>query len=228
MSNNPASARAASLEPADEVPYESVDDYINTLRQASEEGKGAFKWPSTMFGFMRALAVALHHLPTGHMVTIKNAQPIPEKLYDPDGKLKWHASDLYHGTAPAMVPRIMGQGLLPTVGAGNDVLKEQYGLTVPGVYVAKGWMASSLYPIHPTTDPIEQCKTGVGGGALIALDGTPPMRVTIRCLADTTRQLWHRGSNQSLYMPSDLHITHISFYAVHPKLVHKFHKDLNL
>ena len=29
-------------------------------------------------------------------------------------------------------------------------------------------------------------------------------------------------------MPGDLHITHISFYAVHPKLVHKFHKNLNL
>ena len=102
VSNHPPSACAATLEPADEVPYESVDDYINTLRQSSEEGTGVFKWPSTKYGFMRALAVALHHLPIGRMVTIKNAQPIPDKLYDPDGKLKWHVSDLYHGTAPAM------------------------------------------------------------------------------------------------------------------------------
>ena len=122
----------------------------------------------------------------------------------------------------------MGRGLLPTVGAGSDQLKEQFGLIVPGVYVSKSWKTSSIYPIQPTTDPIKECWTGVGGGTLIALDGTPPLRVTVRCLADTSRQLWHRGSNQSLYMPSDLHITHISFYAVHPKLTHKFHKDLNL
>ena len=31
-----------------------------------------------------------------------------------------------------------------------------------------------------------------------------------------------------MYMPRDLHITHISFWAVHPKLVHKFQKDLGL
>ena len=32
VSNNPASACASTREPADEVPHESVDDYINTLR----------------------------------------------------------------------------------------------------------------------------------------------------------------------------------------------------
>ena len=97
------------------------------------------------------------------MVTIKNAQPIPEKLYEKDGKLKWHVSDLYHGTTPAMVPRIMGQGLLPTIGAGSEQLKEQYGLLVQGVYVSKGWTTLSMYPIHPTTDPIPQNRNGVGG-----------------------------------------------------------------
>ena len=127
-----------------------------------------------------------------------------------------------------MVPSILGRGLLPTVGAGSDQLKEQFGLIVPGVYVAKSWKHSSNYPIHPTSGPIQGCWTGVGGGTLIALDGTPPMRVTARCLADTTCQLWHRGSSQSLYMPRDLHITHISFWAVHPKLVHKFQTELSL
>ena len=117
---------AAALEPAGEVPHERVDDYVNTMRQSCEEGKGAFKWPSHKFGFMRALAVALHHLPVGHMVTIKNAPPIPRKLYDKYGNLDWHASDLYHGTSATLVPRIMGQGLLPTIGAGSQHLKEQY------------------------------------------------------------------------------------------------------
>ena len=78
---------AASLEPADEVPYERIDDYVNTLRQSCDEGTGAFKWPSTRFSFIRAFAVALHHLPIGHMVTIKNAQPLPAKLFDSNCKL---------------------------------------------------------------------------------------------------------------------------------------------
>ena len=97
---------------------------------------------------MRAFSVALHHLPVGHMVTIKNAQPIPEKLHDEHGHLDWQVSDLYHGTSATLVPRIMGQGLLPTIGAGSQHLQEQYGRPVPGVYVAKDWIGRK-----PISDP---------------------------------------------------------------------------
>ena len=65
-----------TLKQEDEIPFGCIDDYVNTMRQSCEEGVGAFKWPSYKFGFMRAIAVALHHLPVGHIVTIKNAQPI--------------------------------------------------------------------------------------------------------------------------------------------------------
>ena len=46
-----------------EVPYQSIDDFVSTLRQASPVLNAAFQWPSSKFGIMRGVAVALHHLP---------------------------------------------------------------------------------------------------------------------------------------------------------------------
>ncbi len=69
--------------------------------------------------------------------------------------------------------------------------------------------------------PHKSDRSGVPGGSIIACDGTFPMRMVIRCLAKTTDQLWHKGSNQSLFRPQDLHITHFCIYAVGPQFVHK-------
>ena len=46
-----------------ETPYQSIDDFVNTMRQSSSDSGGAFLWPSERFGIMRAIAVTLHHLP---------------------------------------------------------------------------------------------------------------------------------------------------------------------
>ena len=70
---------------------------------------------------------------------------------------------------------------------------------------------ASNYPIEPTTGPIEKNSAGVSGGSYVAHDGTPPLRAVVRFLAKSSRQLWHRGNNQSLFMPKDIFITHISF-----------------
>ena len=59
----------------------------------------------------------------------------------------------------------------------------------------------------------------------MAQDGSFPRGIVIRCLAVTTDQLWHKGSNQSLYKPKDLHITHICIYAVGPQLIHEVLHD---
>ena len=211
-----------------EVPYESVDDFVNTMRQSSNDGTGAFLWPSERIGIMRAIAVSLHHLPVGHMVSIKNAQNIPDEFYDKNGALRWHALDLYHGTSAFQIPQIMAQGLLPTLGAGCDALERQFGIPVPGVYLAKSWKVATTYPIDATTLPIPQNKNGVAGGSYVSLDGTPPLRAVVRVLADTSQQLWHKGTNQAAYKPSDLHITHVCFYAVHPKLAHTAHRKIEL
>ena len=211
-----------------EVPYQSTDDFVNTCRQSGSGEDAAFLWPSGRIGFMRAIAVAIHHLPVGHMVSIKNARKIPAKFYDKDGFLKWELMDLYHGTSAHSVPNIMGKGFCPPLGAGCDALFSQFGVPVPGVYVAKSWKVATTYPMESTTGPIPQCSTGVSGGSYIALDGTKPLRAIIRVLGDSSQQLWSKGSNQSLYKPSDLQITHVCFYAVHPKLVHTAHLGLEL
>ena len=62
----------------------------------------------------------------------------------------------------------------------------------------------------------------------LSYDGTPPLRAVVRCLANPSSQLWHKGSNQSLFRPQDLHITHICIYAVRPTLAHAAHSTLEV
>ena len=96
------------------------------------------------------------------------------------------------------------------------------------MHVAKSWQVASTYPIEETTGQIPGQIGGVSGGSRIALDGTPPTRAVVRCLGDTAKQLWSRGSNQSMYMAGEPFITHVRFYAVHPRLVLKAHRNLEL
>ena len=62
----------------------------------------------------------------------------------------------------------------------------------------------------------------------MALGETPLLRCVIRVLADTTDNLWYKGSNQSLLRYQDLFQTRVCFYAVHPSLIHGTHKGLAL
>ena len=62
----------------------------------------------------------------------------------------------------------------------------------------------------------------------MSLDGIAPLHAVVHVLASTANQFWSRGSNQSAYMPYDLFIIHVCFYAVHPSLVHEAHKGLEL
>jgi hypothetical protein len=216
-----------------ETPYQSIYDFVTTMRHSAtddykEKDPCPFLWPSERLNFMRSVAVALHHLPVGGMVCIKNAREIPEMLFASPFELKPHVLDMYHGSSPMAVPSIMDQGFKPTLGAGCDALEEHFGVPVPGVYLAKSWKVASSYPIYATTGPVPESKSGVGGATCVAIDGTPPLRAVIRCLVDTSNTLWHRGSNQSLFKPSDIFITHVCFYAVHHRLLHYEHKAVSV
>ena len=46
-------------------------------------------------------------------------------------------------------------------------------------------------------------------------------------IAPTRCTLWKKTSNQSCFRPEDLHITHVSFYAVDARFVHKEHLGVN-
>ena len=56
---------------------------------------------------------------------------------------------------------------------------------------------------------------------MIATDGPYPLRAVLRFVAKPDTQLWHRDSNQSLFIPSDLFCTHVVFYAVDAKFTHE-------
>ncbi len=87
------------------------------------------------------------------------------------------------------------------LGAGCDALQDQSGIPVADVHVTKKWTVASCHPMEKSSSPHPADRNGVPGGSLIARDGSFPMRVVGRCFAETADQLWHKGSNQSLYKP---------------------------
>ena len=65
---------------ADEVPYESVIDYVNTLRNSATGCHAAFWWPSSKVDFQRSFGTALHMLPPGCFLCLHNKRPPPASL----------------------------------------------------------------------------------------------------------------------------------------------------
>eukprot|EP00974_Lingulodinium_polyedra_P134042 11227934-Lingulodinium_polyedra.AAC.1 len=63
----------------------------------------------------------------------------------------------------------------------------------------------------------------IPGGILIARDGSAPLRIVLRLLADPDDHIWRRkkqgASVQLLFKPAGLRITHIFIYAVAPQYV---------
>jgi hypothetical protein len=166
--------------PEQDVQYESVMDFVYTMRCCASNPTSVFQWPSDALSFQQAFTVALHHLPPGCMVTL-NRRGIPQHLKSASNELKSTVIEVYHGTSVTALPSIFEGGLKPSFGVGSDMLAYHHGCPVPGVYVAKSWKVASTYPGIITTLPHHTCKHGVSGGTLVAMDGTFPLRAVIRC-----------------------------------------------
>ena len=69
-------------------------------------------------------------------------------------ELSPEAGVFYHGTYASLLPRILGEGLLPGLGAGSDAVMRHFGLTTPGVYVSPVFETAAQYPMTETTGPI--------------------------------------------------------------------------
>ena len=294
-------------DPLQDIPYQSIHDYVETMR-ASCHPDGPFTWAGENAKYNQFLAIALHHLPPGKAMLIKNDAPIPDNYLlvgknwpgddrtsgklggesgnlaatkspesasdvsmDPSGEsgnlaaagsegakpsrapsgesgnlaaagasagggsgnleatsakggttsYRAHkrmrkrnvdygptpfaktepasipgyqyqymkdedAQDLaddvdivYHGTYPMLVPQILSEGLLPTLGAGSDAVQAHYGVVTPGVYVSPDWRCASQYPMQETTGPIKVGNrnfSNYNGSTLVATDGTFPLR----------------------------------------------------
>ena len=325
----PEDAVMQQHDPENDVPYASIDDFVETMRLSCRPG-GPFVWPGENLKYNQYLAIALHHLPPGKAVMIKNAAVIPEKFLkskpnrpsdeagtrgvtepegdrqkrpgdeagtrgvtEPEGGQKdvpmtpveaageqgapqqsrqqskkfrkeqmdsgitpfaknepapqpghqfrylddkntpeWHEEHeiAYHGTYPMLVPRIVSEGLKPSLGAGSDGLHAHYGVVTPGVYVTPSWHCATNYPMLETTGPIKVGNSKRGenhsGATLVAQDGTFPLRAAFRVVVRRDKRLWKRanGNNiQGQYRPEDIHITHIVLYATDPIYVQKSH-----
>ena len=52
------------------VPPDSVEDYVVSLRRQASTPDSAFQWPVNKLTFQKAVEVALHLMPPGHMMII--------------------------------------------------------------------------------------------------------------------------------------------------------------
>ena len=78
------------------------------------------------------IAQAIHHLPPGYQVSIKNGNPRPKEGLT--SSLEWpgELTEYYHGTtAHNLLRGIIRDGLKPTYGAGADATEAAWGTRRP-------------------------------------------------------------------------------------------------
>ena len=119
------------------------------------------------------------------------------------------------------MPDIIAQGFQPSFGAGPYDLHRFFGVPVPGVYVSQSFETAKSYPLSPETSSrrVPESRSGVGGGEYIADDGTLPMKVVIRMLADMRNHLFRDdGRAQWTFRPQYLYISRMFIYTTAPRL----------
>ena len=190
------------------MPYESITDYCYMLQVNGKLPSAAFWWPLINVHMNMFFEVALHELPPGKIITVKNAKPIPAELLCSDTlrgstapgvednvvapTLGWHVADFYRDCPVSCVPSIIEGGFATTTGAGQDKLFCHYEREVSGVYVANEWWQASNYPMTQTSKTVAiagQGKSKYPGGTYVAKDGTAPLRCVLRVLAKKSNRL---------------------------------------
>ena len=209
--------------------FDSVHDFVSSLRAEASYPDSHFKWPEQAFTYELMLAMAIHHLPPGYHVSIKNGRPCPKELLISTKEWPGETADYYHGTtAYSLLRGIIRGGLKATFGAGEAATQTAWGQATPMVYLSRLIECACYYPSHEGMWTEESHKVNghnygkPSGGEIIARDGTPPIRVVLRCISQNTKQLWHKkdGANdQRGFMSKHVYISHIMIYAMPPSLV---------
>ncbi len=122
----------------------------------------------------------------------------------------------FHGTSFPGALAIMADGFLPSIGgAMHDAIKKHLNPTgdvCPVTYCAKSFHTAKYYPYanwHAGYTAVDGCGLGV----VPAVSGGYPIRAVFICEASVERRLAGQP-NQSAFLPFDLHITHVVFYAI--------------
>ena len=108
-----------------------------------------FKWPEQRMTYEMMIAQAVHHLPPGYQVSIKNGNPCPKELLTSTFEWSGEPTEYYHGaTAHNLLRGIIRDGLKPTFGAGAEATESAWGTRTPMVYLSKNIECASNYPFH--------------------------------------------------------------------------------
>ena len=128
---------------------------------------------------------------------------------------------VYFGCLPTALIQIVHDRFYRELGPGVNLMKEVFGCSVEGVY-CNDKIEDALNYIGIPASGGPSGKPDYVGSELISEDGTIPLKVVIRCLADTTGLLWKREQRFSrlyCFMPDALFITHVYFVGQHPHTV---------
>ena len=115
---------------------------------------------------------------------------------------------VYFGCLPTTLIQIVHDGFYRELGPGVNLMKEVFGCSVEGVY-CNDKIEDALNSIGIPASGGPSGKPGYVGSELISEDGTIPLKIVIRCLADTTGLLWKREERFSrlyCFMPDALFI----------------------
>ena len=139
--------------------FDGIADFVSSLRAEASMPGAHFKWPEQRMTYEMVLAQAIHHLPPGYHVSIKNGNPCPKELLisTPD----WHGetAQYYHGTTTHSLLRgIIRDGLKPTFGAGGETTARAWGQNTPMVYLSKLLECAGFYPGYDATHAMDPYK----------------------------------------------------------------------
>ena len=109
----------------------------------------------------------------------------PKRTKGDDEKVR----TVYYGCLPTSLIQIVHDGFYREVGPGENRMKEVCGCSVEGVYCTDR-IEDALNNVGILASGGPSGKAGYVGSELISEDGTIPLKVVIRCLADTTGLLW--------------------------------------
>ena len=153
--------------------YESIQDFVATMRSAAAPTMSKFWFPSTKIRFLQTFTVGLHHAHPGQYLSLENAAPEPawvQQYLQPAGSQTaesglqrereegtylqpnwgyWDHENLmtvYHGTYPTCLPSIIHDGFARSFGAGCMAMKAIFGIPVSGVYTSDRIGTAFSYP----------------------------------------------------------------------------------
>ena len=139
---------AEPFDPNNEIPVDTVGDFVCTLRNATSDTQAIFLWPSSQIPFQQAVTAALTTQPPGCCLVISNGLAIPTDLNkqrpeftsggtisdidgSPQADIDPRVADYYHGTSTSQLLSILENGFGVSLGAGMHHLPSHVGVPVP-------------------------------------------------------------------------------------------------